>query len=369
MKVLGVIPNDRLDDYERGGIGSWLAGYYNPQGFFDRVYCLSPLERRQEERFGMVVMPTRPRQLPGRVRQLRLDVLRAYGGGWAADLLAKARSAGIPLVVSVHTTDPASLSDGVRAADLVFCTSRVVAESVRARGVSEAAIRILPNRVDRDRFRPDASDPALAAFRSRYPWPKTILHVGRYSREKNLETVIAALTHLDLEYGLLAVGLGDPGPYRERARKFGVDGRCALLGPVPNAELPSYYRFCACLCVPTRFEGFGIVFIEAMACGATVVTSAIAPMTEYIRDGVSGILVEAFEDPRAIASAIARACRDPAGRAMGEAARESTRCFAVEAVDALEVEFYREALALGRGRPGPADALSWWGRLLGALPW
>jgi glycosyltransferase involved in cell wall biosynthesis len=369
MKVLGVIPNDPLDNYERGGIGSWLAGYYNPQGFFDRVYCLSPLERRQEERYGMVVIPTRPRQLPGRIRRLQLDVLRAYGGGWPADYLGRARGTGIPLVVSVHTSDPTSLSSGVRVADLVLCTSRVVADSVRARGVSEAAIRILPNRVDRNRFRPDPSDPAVAGLRSRYPWPKMVLHVGRYSPEKNLETVIAALSHLEPEYGLLAVGAGDPGLSRDHARQLGVEGRCVFLGPVPNADLPSYYRFCACLCVPSRFEGFGIVFIEAMACGAIVVTSAIAPMTEYIRDGVSGILVEAFEDPRAVASAIARACQHPAGRAIGVAARESTQDFAVEAVDALEVACYRDALALGRGRPEPSEAPSWLGRLLGGRLW
>ena len=368
MKVLGVIPSDRLDDYERGGIGSWLAGYYNPQGFFDRVYCLSPLERRQEERFGMVVIPTRPRQLASRVRQLHLDVLRAYGGAWPADFLARARGTGIPLVVSVHTSNPVMLSEKVRAADLVFCTSGIVAETVRARGVSEGAIRILPNRVDRNRFCPDPDDPGALALRARFPWRNGILHVARYSPEKNLKTVIAALAHLGPEFGLVAVGQGDAALYRQQAEAQGVADRCVLLGPVPNAELPSYYRFCACLCVPSRFEGFGIVFIEAMACGATVVTSAIAPMTEYIRDGVSGILVEAFEDPKAVASAIARACQDPARRAIGEAARESSRPFAVEAVDSLEVSFYREALALDQGRPRGAAA-PWWGRLRGALPW
>jgi glycosyltransferase involved in cell wall biosynthesis len=369
MSILGIIPNDRLDDYERGGIGSWLPGYYNPQGFFDRVYCLSPLELRREERFGMLVVPTRPRQVRRRVRQLHLGLLRAYGGGFSADVLAEAIGAGIPLVASVHTSNPAMLSDSVRAADLVLCTSRIVADVVRARGVPEANIRILPNRVDRSRFRPEPSDPAVGALRTRFPWQCGILHVGRYAPEKNLETVIAALPYLGKGYGLLAVGPGDPTSYRKRAEALGVSDRCVFQGPVPNAELPSYYRFCTCVCVPSRFEGFGIVFIEAMACGATVVTSAIAPMTEYIQNGVNGILVEAFEDPRAVASAIAGASEDPAFRAIGQAARESVRAFATEAVDALEVSFYREALALGNGRPVKATASIWWGRLRGAMPW
>jgi glycosyltransferase involved in cell wall biosynthesis len=369
MSVLGVIPNDRLDDYERGGIGSWLAGYYNPQGFFERVYCLSPLERRREERFGMQVVPTRPGRLGGRARRLRVDVLRAYGGGWPADVVAGARGAGIPLVVSVHDSDPTTLSENIRVADLVFCTSRVVADVVRARGVLDAAIRILPNRVDRRRFCPDPTDPAAAALRLRYPWRYVILHVGRLAPQKNLDTVIAALAHLGKEYGLLSVGAGDPAPYRQRAEALGVSDRCVFQGPVPNADLPSYYRLCACMCVPSRWEGFGIVFVEAMASGAIVVTSAIAPMTEYIQDGVSGILVGAFENADAVAASIARVCEDSACRGIGEAARDGTRPFARDTVDALEVGLYREALALGHGRPAKVTAPNWWGRLRGALPW
>jgi glycosyltransferase involved in cell wall biosynthesis len=369
MSVLGVIPNDPLDAYERGGIGSWLASYYNPQGFFDRVYCLSPLERRRGERFGMQVLPTRPRQLPGRVRRLRLNVLRAYGGAWPADFLAAARTSGVPLVVSVHARNPEALSDNVRVADLVWCTSQAVVGLVRARGVPQAKIRLLPNRVDRNRFCPDPADSAVAALRARFPWRRVILHVGRLAPEKNLETVIAALARLGDEYGLLAVGPGEAGPYRQHAEALGVAERCAFLGAVPNETLPSYYRFCACMCVPSRWEGFGIVFIEAMACGASVISSAIAPMTEYIQHGANGILVEAFEDPAAVATAIARVCEDPACRGLGEAARQSTRRFAVEAVDALEVGLYQEALALGRGGCGRAEDASWWQRLLQALPW
>lgn len=369
MSVLGVIPNDRLDDYERKGIGCWLARYYNPQGSFERVYCLSPLERREEKRYGMIVIPTRPRQLPRRVRRLGLDILRAYGGSHPADVLAAARGTGIPLVVSVHDSDPATLSDNVRVADFVFSTSRIVADVVRARGVPDARIRILPNRVDRNQFCPDPTDPNIAALRARFPWRYGILHVGRRSPQKNLDTVVGALAHLGPEYGLVAVGQGDGGPYRELAQRLGLDERCCFLDRVPNTALPSYYRWCACLCVPSRWEGFGLVFIEAMACAATVVTSAIAPMTEYIRDGVSGILVEAFEDSRAIATAIAQACEDPALRGLGEAARESTRPFAVEVVDALEVGYYREALALGSGASRRPATATWWGRIRGRLPW
>jgi glycosyltransferase involved in cell wall biosynthesis len=254
-------------------------------------------------------------------------------------------------------------------ADLVFCTSRVVAETARARGVDASRIRMLPNRVDRQRFRPDPGDPGAGALRARFAWPYGILHVGRYSREKNLETVIAAVDRLGPEYGLVSVGAGDPGPYRAQAERLGLGDRCVFVGPVPNTDLPSYYRWCTCLCVPSRWEGFGIVFIEAMACGATVVTSAIAPMSEYIRDGASGLLVDDFEDPGAVAAAIRRACAEQAPRPWGAAAREATLPYAVETVDALEVGLYREAMTLGAKASPGAARLGWWEALRGVVGW
>lgn len=369
MRVLGVIPNDPLEAYERKGIGSWLARYYNPQGFFDRVYCLSPLETREEEKFGMHVIPIRPRQLPQRMRQLGVQVLRAYGGSYPANVMAAARWVNIPLVLSVHDSRPELLSENVRVADLVLCTSRAVAQLVHARGVQRELIRILPNRVDRNRFRPDSNDPQVAVLRERFPWRYPIVHVGRRSHEKNLDTVIAALGQLGPEYGLLAIGPGDPGPYRAQAAALGVSDRCHFMDPIPNEALPSYYRWCACLCGPSRWEGFGLVLIEGMTCGARVVTSAIAPMTEYIQDAVNGILVKEYEEPKAMVAAVVRACEDPVMRNLGQAARESTQRFATEVVDALEVEYYREALALSPVRACRTGMPTWWARIREKCPW
>jgi glycosyltransferase involved in cell wall biosynthesis len=368
VSVLGVIPNDRLDDYEAKGIGSWLARYYNPRALFDRVYCLSPVEERRGMRHGMLVMPTRSRQLPRRVRRLGVEVLRAYGGGWTTEFMLRSRDSGVPMVASVHTTDPASLSRRIVEVDFVICASHVVADLVRAQGVEEGRIRILPNRVDRDRFRPDPSDRAAEALRSRYPWRHRILHVGRRSPEKNLDTVIAGVARLGPEYGLLAIGPGDYRQYRAQADALGVANRCCFLGAVANETLPSYYRWCTCLCGPSRWEGFGLVFIEAMACGAAVVTSDIRPMTEYIQDGVNGILVKAFEDPEAVAAAIAKACDGPVRGVLSDAARRSTSQFAVEVVDSMEAGLYEEILASWQGTRR-AVTPSWHARLRGMLPW
>ena len=64
------------------------------------------------------------------------------------------------------------------------------------------------------------------------------------------------------------------------------------------------------MCVPSRWEGFGIVFIEALACESIVVTSDIAPMNEYIKHGRNGLLVKDYENPKALAEMIKTACND-----------------------------------------------------------
>ncbi len=106
--------------------------------------------------------------------------------------------------------------------------------------------------------------------------------------------------------------------------------------------------------VPSRWEGFGIVFLEALACGAMVVTSGIPPMTEYITDGENGLLVDDYEDPDALAAVIRRACTDDTLReAIRARAPESVARFERERVDALEVEYYERALSERAWSPGP----------------
>ena len=63
--------------------------------------------------------------------------------------------------------------------------------------------------------------------------------------------------------------------------------RCFWIESVKNSELPVWYSWCDCFCVPSRWEGFGLVFIEAAACGSAIVTSDIAPMTEYFTNDKS----------------------------------------------------------------------------------
>lgn len=346
---LAVIPSDPLADYFSKGLDErWLQDYYNPGQLFDRVYILSPLEHGERQYGRVSVIKTKDRELPDRLRALNVDVVRAYGGFWPCDMACRFRSNGIPVIVSVHDTSPLLLHRTIRTADQVFCVSGAVKDIVMSRmpASRRERVRILPNRIDLDHMKPYEKN-TLHDLADRYPFRYRIVHVGRKSVEKNLDTLIRALKELGPEYGLISIGAGDETPYVDLSEKEGVRRQCVFYSNIAHPELPRYYSLADVMCVPSRWEGFGMVFTEAMACGAVVVTSDIAPMNEYIVDGENGLLVRDYENPEALAQTLRRACEDPSLRqAVQSRARASVAPFDKERIDEIEVAYYREILAM-----------------------
>jgi glycosyltransferase involved in cell wall biosynthesis len=342
-----VVPLDPIEAYERAGHGDYLESYFNPGGMFSEVIALSPLERGRRQAFGMTVIGVPERQFAAALREIRPDVVRAYGGWWCSDLVCRHRVPGIPVVVSVHDSQPQHISASLRYADVVICVSETVRKQVLAVGVARRRTCLLPNRIDRSVFRPVGDPAALQAIASRFPSGRFILHVGRKVPAKNIDTVLRALVELPPEYRAVFVGMGDARPYINLAKQLGVDARCTWIDAIPNSALPGWYSWCDCLCVPSRTEGFGFVFIEAAACGAAIVTSDIGPMNEYLTDGVSAALVRKFEHPPAIAAAVRRACEDgDYRRQITAGARVAAEPFDKALVDHLEKAIYREAMLL-----------------------
>ena len=347
LSRLVIIPSDPIEEYERKGL-DWLDRYYNPQGLFDEVFALSPKEGADRDAHGLkirrVTIPSFGRVL----REIRPDAVRAYGGFWPADLACSFRQAGIPVIVSVHDTNPSLFHPSVCFADHVLCVSRAVADLAISAGVSPGIIRILPNRVDLKTFRPTANPEPRHPELERLPDGRRILHIGRKARQKNLDTVIRALAKLPDDYACVFIGQGPTLGFKELARQLGVDERCAWIESVTNSELPLWYSWCDCFCVPSRWEGFGLVFLEAAACGAPIVTSDLAPMNELLTHGCHAHLVPEYEDPEAIARAIRTVCEDDFyRRQLSRNAPQAAIPFDREVVDALEAAFYREVVARG----------------------
>jgi glycosyltransferase involved in cell wall biosynthesis len=339
------VPGDSLEAYRKKGISGWLEEYYNPCRFFREVFLFSPLEKTEEFSFGMTVVPTSRREFAGRLVDYDIDVVRAYGGHWPCDIACREKNETVPVIVSVHDSDPRMLHRSVRMADAVFCVSSIVRELViRVRGKPESTW-ILPNRVNMAVMRPVPSSD-YSELDARYPSRYKILHIGRRTEDKNLDTLMSAVAHLGPDYHVVTIGRGDIGQYRRLARRLDIEERVHFIDAVPNSELPRYYSWADCFCTPSRREGFGLVFIEALACEAVVVTSDIRPMNEYIEHMRNGLLVKDYENPGAVAEGIRIACSDDQLRAnIKGIARSTVAQFDKPTVDRLEASLYGRVLS------------------------
>ncbi|VAW48330.1 hypothetical protein MNBD_GAMMA03-2077 [hydrothermal vent metagenome] len=343
MKTLAVIPSEPIAEYLDAGYGAdWLMDYYNPSHYFDKVYLLSPLEEDESDFLGMEVIKTLDKELPKRLKELNVDVVRAYGGYWACDMACNYKVKGIPVVVSVHDINPNLLHDSIKKADIVLCVSSIVKEKVLEKFPNESHVWILPNRVNFKTMHPYTPE-ECEDLMMQFPFTHKILHVGRKTKQKNLDTLIKALKILGDEYCLISSGKGDVEEYHKLADEQDVRERCLFFEAIPQEELARYYSFADCMCTPSRWEGFGMVFTEALACGAVVITSDIAPMNDFITHNENGLLIEDYENPQKLAEVIKHACTDDGIRKILKTnARNSVTKFSKERIDTMEAGYYRQ---------------------------
>jgi len=188
----------------------------------------------------------------------------------------------------------------VARADRVLAVSEWTKRDLVERyGVAEGKIVVTPNGVD-GVFRPIGSTPKR---------PPYALFVGAIQPRKDPLTALEALALLDDDLGLVVVGPEKRGADEVRAavRRLELGARVELAGHVELDELAALYRGAACLVFPSRYEGFGLPVLEAMASGTPVVAAATGALPEIAGD--AAVLVEPA-DPAALAGGIERALAD-----------------------------------------------------------
>ena len=288
--------------------------------------------------------------------------------GWG---MLGARALGTPVVATVHhplTVDrrasfgrDQSLRDAVgtmtfspigmqatvaRRLDAVFTSSHVSARAIaRDFGVARERLHMVANGVDTDLFSPD---PSVARSESE------ILCVGRASDpNKGVTTLIEALARLPRHVTLTLVDDDHPdNGAHKRARELGCADRLRVAGRVPVEELVRLYRRAAIVAVPSRYEGFGLPAVEAMACGAPVVATDAGALREVVGVGGGGVLVRR-DDPADLARGIGDLLDRPAARAeLAEVGRERVdAAYAWPRVARATAAIYAEVVAARRGRP------------------
>jgi glycosyltransferase involved in cell wall biosynthesis len=210
--------------------------------------------------------------------------------------------------------------------DQVVATCRDEAGELTRAGVPAGQISVVPCGVDTSMFTPDGP----AARRNGRP---RLLALGRLVERKGVATVIDALARLPDAELVVAGGpdrrdLHTSDDYRmllETARVHGVAERVIFTGSVARADVPALIRSADVVVAAPWYEPFGIVPLEAMACGVPVVASAVGGLTDSIVDQQTGWLVPA-RDPAALANALGQLLADPAMRAaFGAAGVERAR--------------------------------------------
>ncbi|HCG30339.1 MAG TPA: glycosyltransferase family 1 protein, partial [Chloroflexi bacterium] len=125
-----------------------------------------------------------------------------------------------------------------------------------------------------------------------------------------------------------------------RAEVLGIRDDVLFRGSAPQEILPDYYAAATVAAVPSRYESFGLVAVEAMACGLPVVASRAGGLKFTVEDGRSGILVPS-EQPRMFASAMSRVIRDPGLRSsLQVGARQAAIRFSWHAVGPAMLNLY-----------------------------
>ncbi|MBB5077225.1 glycosyltransferase [Nonomuraea endophytica] len=276
-------------------------------------------------------MPDFARILRERWRRERPDVIHAHF--WMSGQAALAAAADVPVVLTYHAlgtvkrrwqgaadTSPPHRVEAEREigrrADAIVATCADEVRELAAMGVPSERVSVVPCGVDLDRFHPAPPDPLEA---SRW-WcgPRTggrVLCIARLVPRKGVDTVVQALRRLPGVELLIAGGVQEDGELarlRGQAATHGLAGRVRLIGSVARPDVPSLMRSADVVVSVPWYEPFGIVPIEAMACGVPVVASAVGGHLDTVAGW--GPLVPPRR-PRALARALRELLESPERRA------------------------------------------------------
>jgi len=194
---------------------------------------------------------------------------------------------------------------GLRYRTYVAVSSRVATELHQYFGVPKERIRIIPNGIDTTLFRPDPI--AGQVIRQEFGIPsnaKLLLFVGNEFSRKGLAHAIGALEQLPRDVWLLVVGSDNPTPYRKLAN----NARDRLIFAGPRLDVPAFFAASDALVLPTAYETFSLVCMEAMSTAVPVFATRVGGIEDYLEDGINGYGIST--DPSDIANKITRAFSD-----------------------------------------------------------
>lgn len=201
---------------------------------------------------------------------------------------------------------------------IIAATTREKTELTQFYGAGPQKMSVVPCGVNMDLFKPvDKVDARMRlGFNDK---EKIVLYVGRFAALKGIDRLLKAMTHLsDLQDLKLVIigGDGDSAPefieFQRLSSKLDINDKIFFAGRLEQDELPQYYSAADLLAVPSYHESFGLVALEALACGTPVVATEVGAMDSVISDGKTGCVV-VDSRPSAFAVAIRDFVSKPPG--------------------------------------------------------
>ncbi|CAN5836584.1 D-inositol-3-phosphate glycosyltransferase [soil metagenome] len=325
-----------------------------------------PAEVQIEPGHRVVHVPAGPFELPKEALADELEVFTArvgehltagpdggadviHGNYWLSGMVGHRlkHALDVPLVSTFHTLARVKAEGGdlepswrdQAEAEIIGCSDVICVSCPeeerqfrRLYGDPAGRIEVVPPAVEHAFFAPGDRTGARRAVGLPADRP-IVLFVGRIQPLKAPDVAVAAMAHVP--DALLVVIGGASGPdgedevtrVRQLVAELDLTDRVQFIPPRPHHILSSYYRAADVVIVPSRSESFGLVALEAAACGIPVVASAVGGLLNIVHDGVTGLLVEG-RDPARFGRAIREVLNDPVGAAgMGAAAAVRARRF------------------------------------------
>ncbi|MGN6300860.1 MAG: glycosyltransferase family 4 protein [Angustibacter sp.] len=277
----------------------------------------------------------------------------------AAHAIASAR--GVPFVLTLHATEHgrrfgrldepvhravhAAERSAVACADrVVVCSTAMRAEAV-AHGARPDAVHVVPGGVDDDRWRVDPAAAAAARRRWLDGAEHLVVAAGRLEWEKGFSTLLRALPGLGRTRPAVRVVVAGRGSYQPvltaLASDLGVGERITWPGRLATHDLAALFAAADVAVVPSRYEPFGLVALEAQAAGAPVVVTRTGGLADLVTDGVTGRVIEPG-DVDHLAEVLSELLGDPARRhRLADAGRTASIARGWPSVAAALLDVYR----------------------------
>jgi len=212
------------------------------------------------------------------------------------------------------------------AADAVIGVSRHEIDTLKDVWYDKNKIHIIPNGIDLKKFTPI---PSPEPFRKKYDLKeeKIVLFAGRLATNKGLEYLVEAspkivAEHPNVRFAIVGEDQGLADILKKKSNKLGTLKKFIFTGHVEEEILRSAFSACDVFVLPSEYEAFGIVLLEANACLKPCVATKVGGVPEVIEDGKNGILVE-YADTNELANAICELLSDKEkSKRMGEYGRK-----------------------------------------------